>query len=234
MLRDRADGQVRGDLRELLADNTGLQALALQEVRDYHDVLSRVDGWDWYGVTDGPRGADQNGWLVREDIKADRLGTLDLGGDGWTTVTGHHHVGGIACSIRLEGWLHGESLHLPPSIDWVNGRPTGPAERVDDYRANMRQLLVHRHQHHAGARSGLTMVRQRERYGSDHPLVVFTVARVADRHGLLYVGDWNCRPGRDEGRFSVSWLGMHATMAVGKAPNTSGHGYGIDLPLVAR
>jgi hypothetical protein len=234
MLRDRPDGQVRGDIRELLADNPGLHALALQEVRDYHDVLSRVDGWEFHGTRSGPRGCDQNGWLVREDVHADRFGLLDLGGDGWTTVTGHHHVGAIAASIRLEGWLHGESLHLPVSVNWVHGRPVGPAERVDDYKANMRELMVHRKQHHGNAKAGLTMVRQRDRYGSDHPLVVFTVSRVDDRHGLLYVGDWNCRPGRDEGRFSVSWLGMHATMAVGMPPNAQGRLSGIDLPLVSR
>jgi hypothetical protein len=234
MLRDRPDGQVRGDIHQLLADHPGLHALALQEVRDYHDVLRKVPGWNWYGTTEGPRGADQNGWLVREDVQADRLNPLDLGGDGWTTTTGHHHVGAIAMGIRLETWLYGKSLHLPVSVDWRHGRPVGPAERVDDYKANMRHLLVYRHQVHPDAISGLSMIRQRDRYGSDHPLVTFTVSRVRDRTGLLYVGDWNCRPGRDEGRFSVSWLGMHARMSVGKPTNATGHLSGIDLPLLAR
>ena len=234
MLRDREDGQVRGQLDQLLTDNPGLHALALQEVRDYHDVLRKVDGWNWYGLTDGPRGSDQNGWLVREDVQADRVTPMDLGGDGWTTVTGHHHVGAIAVGIRLETWLHGKSLHLPVSVDWRHGRPVGPPERVDDYVTNMRHLMRYRLQHHPDAQSSLTMVRQRDRYGSDHPLVVFTVTRIGDQHGLLYVGDWNCRPGRDEGRFSVSWLGMHARMAVGKPPNAVGRLSGIDLPVLAR
>lgn len=234
MLRDRSDGQVRGNLRELLADHPGLHALALQEVRGYHDVLRRIPDWKLYGTSTGPRGADQCAWLVRDGVPADRLDTMDLGGDGWTTATGHHHVGAVATTVRLAGWLRAVSLHLPPSVNWVHGRPVGPPERVDDYRENMRRLMVHRHQHHPAARSGLTMVRQGGRYGSDHPLVTFTVAQLEDRHGLLYAGDWNCRPGRDEGRFSVSWLGMHAEMAVGKAANVSGPHGGIDLALVAR
>lgn len=198
MLRDRPDKRVRGDVRAILRDHD-LHALAWQEGHDYTDVLDKVPGYRNL-VRTGVRGADQNGWLVREDVDARGLHVVDLGGDGWTTTTGHHHVGVVATAVLLDGWLRAVSLHLPPSVDWEGGRPVGPPERVDDYVANMRRLL-----RYAAQRTG--------------------------PRGLLYVGDWNCRPGRDWGLASTSWLAKAAHMRIGQASNMSGAMHGIDYPM---
>lgn len=202
LLRDRSDGRARGDVRAILRDHD-LHALAYQEGHDYADALERVHPDYRLLVRRGGRGYDQNGWIVREDVTARGLHIVDLGGDGWTTVTGLHHVGLVATAVTLAGWLRGVSLHLPPSIDWPHGRPVGPAERVDDYIAAMRRLL-----RYAAQRTG--------------------------PRGLLYVGDWNCRPGRDEGFASASWLARAAFMRIGRAPNQSGALHGIDFPMVDR
>lgn len=230
-LRDRRDRIVRGNIHALLRDHPNLHALAVQEAHDYHDVLRRVDGYRLYAIAG--HGKDEQAWLVREDVKAGNLRALDLGGDGWTTVTGHHHPKDFALAITLAGWLRAVNLHLPPSVNWPNGEPVGPPERVDDFCCAMARLLQYRRRR-PDARGRLTNVRQQKRYGSDHPLVRFTVRRVGDHPGLLYVGDWNNKPGRDDGRCSVTRLGQQANMRVGRAAGLNGPLSGIDLPLLAR
>lgn len=229
-LRDRPDRRVRGNVRALLDDHP-VHVLFLQETRDYLDVLNRIPGYDLHAVT-RPRGADQNALLVREDLPTRNLRAADLGGDGWTTSTGHHHVGCKTTGVTV-GWCRCWSIHLPPSINWPHGKPVGPPERVDDYRNAMRTLAT-RARRATEADGRLTEVRQVDRYGSDHPAVTFKVTRVGDTPGLVYAGDWNCRPGRDEGDYTVSWLADQAGMTVGRAPNARGHLHGIDLPLVKR
>jgi hypothetical protein len=230
MLRDRKPNVVRGALLDIVDDHQP-HAIAVQEARDYIDVLKRVPGYELYAKY-APQGAEQNGWLVREDVRCGSLRVIDLGGDGWTTADGHHHVGILATGVVLGGWLRALSIHLPPSINWPHGKPVGPPERVDDYKANMRTLLRYADDRD-DCRSQLIDVKQREHYGSDHPLVTFKVRRVADRRGLLYVGDWNCRPGRDEGLYTASWLAERAHMEIGRVPNGEGHLWGIDFPMVA-
>lgn len=228
-LRDRADGAVRGNVRALLDDHP-VHALAVQEADDYHDVLAAVPGYRLHGRN--VRGDRSNAWLIREDVAGRDLDVFDLGGDGWTTVTGFHHVGLTAVGVTIAGWLRGYSVHLPPSINWPRRKPVGPAERVDDYVRAMQRLRTLANQSHSAAGGQLLDVRQRGHYGSDHPAVTFTVRQLQERLGLLYVGDWNCRPGRDEGLYTVSWLAREATMRVGIAPNRTGHLAGIDLPLL--
>lgn len=199
-LRDRRDPVARGNLEAILRD-FDLHALALQEARDYLDVLGRIDGFRPFIIRD--RGADQQPWLVREDVRASHKRAVPLGGDGWTTVDGHHHIASVAVAITLADWLRAVNLHLPPSIDWPGGQPAGPKERVDDYIANMKTL---------------------RRYAKRRP----------GARGLLYVGDWNNRPGRDDGAYSARWLAREAGMTIGKAPNASGGLHGIDFPMVDR
>lgn len=230
-LRDRPDRRVRGDARALLRDHPRLHFLAVQEAADYQDVLRHVDGYRLYSVPGTAK--DQQAWLVREDVQAGQLAAINLGGDGWTTVTGHHHPGDYALGITIAGWLRAVAVHLPPSIGWPHGEPVGPPERVDDYVGAMRKLLAYRNAR-PDARGRLTNVHQQRRYGSDHPMVRFTVKQVGDAPGLLYVGDWNCKPGRDEGTYSVSWLAAQGRMTVGKTQGLNGHLNGIDLPLLAR
>lgn len=233
-LRDRPDKRVRGDVRALLRDHPNLHALAVQEALDYHDVLGNVDGYRLMAKVATPA-QQQNCWLVREDVAASDTATIDLGGDGWTTVTGHHHPGDVALAVTIAGWLRAVVIHLPPSINWPPPErvPVGPPERVDDYRRAMARLLQYRRRR-PDARGRLVNVRQQGRYGSDHPMVRFTVRRVGGHDGLLYVGDWNNKPGRDDGLCSVSWLATQGNMRIGRATNLNGHLNGVDLPLLAR
>lgn len=229
MLKERQPKSAKAGLLELLKDYPHLQFVALQETRAYLDVIGRIDGYRAF-VKRRPRGADQQAWLVREDILAKRFTVVDLGGDGWTTHDGHHHVGDKAMALTIAGWLRAYNVHRPPSINWPHGKPVGPPERVDDYVDGMRWLRERAED--SPADGMLSNVRQGERYGSDHPVVRFTVERVGDARGLLYVGDWNNRPGRDDGYASVTWLAKEAGMTVGRAANMSGHLHGIDLPLL--
>lgn len=237
-LRDRRDGTVRGNVRQLLEDHP-LHALGINEAGDYHDVLARVPGYRLFGSTKR-RGDAENAWLVRDDVKAGGFALMDLGGDGWTTETNHHHVGLKVAGITIADWLRAFSIHMPPSIDWHPStgpvdkrRPVGPPERVDDFVVGMQRLRGRATQTgHRELDARLTDVVQRGRYGSDHPLVTFKVTRVGDRRGLLYVGDFNNKPGRDDGQFSVTWLADQAGMEVGKARHLGGHLSGIDIPMV--
>lgn len=234
-LRDRPDRRVRGDVHALLRDHP-LHALALNEAGDYHDVLGQVDGYRLFGSTK-QRGDSENAWLVREDVKAGGFALMDLGGDGWTTVTGHHHVGLKVAGVTIADWLRAFAIHLPPSVDWPkpDRRPVGPPERVDDFVRAMQRLRGRATQAGHGELDGrLEDVFQRARYGSDHPLVTFKVARVGQRRGLCYTGDWNNKPGRDDGAFSAQWLANQAGMQIGRAQHLGGHLSGIDFPLIKR
>lgn len=234
LLRDRPDRQARGDIMAILDDNPRLQGVATQEARDYADVLDRIPGWRYF-TKHTPRGADQNGWLVREDIVARSARAIDLGGDGWTTTTGHHHIGSVAMGIVLSDWLGAVSVHLPPSIDWKGGHPVGPDERVDDYIANMKRLVRLAKRAKDLGRVKVTDVKQHDRYDSDHHFVTFKVqAPASGKKGLLYVGDWNNRPGRDDGQYSVKWMAEHAGLRIHQAENAGGRGmWGIDYPVAS-
>lgn len=228
-LKDRPDKQVIGDIRRLTRE-LAPHAVALQETRDYLDVLERVPGYDLHADLSMP-GSDQNAFLVREDIAAKDVRCADLGGDGWTTVTGHKHVGCKTTSILLANWLRTYTIHLPPSINWPNGKPVGPSERVDDYKANMRALrkIALRADN---ATSRIREPRQVGRYGSDHPAILVKIMRVAEKRGLAMLGDFNCKPGRDEGEFTVGWLAREGGMRIAAVKGVKGHLSGIDNVLV--
>jgi len=201
MHRGRRPAAALDALQALVRDHDNPHALALQETRDYLPELREVDGYRLFARR-RPRGADQQAWLVRDDVKARRLVVRDLGGDGWTTTDGHHHVANKGIQVTIAGWLVGVNVHLPPSIDWPGGLPQGPPDRVQDYRENVLSLVA--------------------------------IARRRRRQGLLYVGDWNNRPGRDDGFVSTTWLAKQAAMTITPTRGAGGHLHGIDFPMVSR
>lgn len=224
----RQDGEVLRQLRQLV-DRHPVHALALQEAREYGQLLDRVPGYDSLGRADGLA------WLVRRDVAHKAQRVVEFGGrpDGWWNANGTRHQPTIGLAITLGGWLRAINVHMPPDIDWPDGRPQGPRERVDDLVAAM-TWLRQRSLNDPKAGSHLHDVAQRGRFGSDHPLVTFAVRRAGRRRGLCYVGDWNSRPGRDRGTYTPLWLAAEAQMALGIATGLEGALHGIDLPLVRR
>lgn len=129
---------VKDEVERLLTKHD-LDFLAVQEAKDYTDMLKRIKGYNYYTWETGGRGADENGFLVRDTLKVDKVKGKFFG-DGWTTVTGAFHVPSVMNTVRVDGWLHARTLHLPTPTNWVNGKLNATDERKDDYVACMKGL----------------------------------------------------------------------------------------------
>ena len=88
-----------------------------------------------------------------------------------------------AVSVRLAGWLRVASVHAPPAVDFVNGKPVGGDARVKSYQSLMQQLA-----------------KAANRVEGNHPDLA-----------LLYGGDWN-EPTGTHGPGSPHWLAQQAGM----------------------
>ena len=62
-------------------------------------------------------------------------------GGGWNTVRGGHAPPRAATAVQLAGWKV-VLAHQPPSVDWKDGRPVGPPNRVNTYKSLSTKLLA--------------------------------------------------------------------------------------------
>lgn len=142
VMRDRTQLQRRALVEWLAVTgvNQGIAAYALQEIRQYHDLLETVPGYDLYASTD-PDGVEHNGLLVRQDVpvRADEFRLTSK--VGWVTVTGANHDPSSIALATIDGWCRLGSVHEAPTVDWVNGKPIGPAKRVAVRVASARTLV---------------------------------------------------------------------------------------------
>lgn len=138
LLAGRAKIAVRKEVESFI-EKWDLGFLAVQEAADYALQLDAIPGFSYF-TGDTHRGSKQNGILVRDDIRVNRVRCLEYG-DGWTTVKGKHHLPLSQMQVCLDNWLLLRSIHLMTPSRWdASGKLEMPKERRDDYAAHMRAL----------------------------------------------------------------------------------------------
>lgn len=120
-------------------ENQNLDFLQLQEISGYHRELERIPGYKLITFP-GSKDRGETGVLVRDSIEA-KFPRSHQADSGWTNVRGGKAQPRAATSVRIAGWLRVASVHAPPGIDWVNGRPVGAPARVKSYQSLMQKLL---------------------------------------------------------------------------------------------
>lgn len=140
LLYGRDPEKVEAEVKALVKKHD-LQFLNVQEAADYFEVLRSIPGFNYYtGSKDAHRGMRNNGVLVLDDLRVDKVRTLHYG-DGWRTKTGSKSFGVTQQQVRLEGWFLDRSVHMPTPSHWEAGKIVHtPPERKDDLILNMRAL----------------------------------------------------------------------------------------------
>lgn len=180
-------------------DTFDLDFLALQEFSDYAQKIRRELRSHQLEAVSFDADHHQNAIVARQGlITPGSTRSVDLGGDGWTTADGQHHIATRMTTALLDGWLRVGSVHMPVTVDWTGParRPSGPADRVDDYTANARAL------------------------------VRFAQARQGTDRGLSILGDWNAHHDTDTGYASPAWIAEQAHLKIAApagAPPAGGH-----------
>jgi exonuclease III len=190
--RDRSPQQVQQKVGNF-AKSHDLDFIQLQEINGYHKALEKIPG---YHLVTFARSKDhgESGILVKDDLLAKREQYIQSEG-GWTTVRGGQAPPRAATAVQLAGWLKVVSVHQPPSVDWKNGQPVGPENRVKTFKSLSEKLLAF-------------AKRQLEKNPDQ---------------ALLIGGDWN-EPESTQGKWSPGWLAQQVGMATHGGVKTHGHG----------
>lgn len=190
--RDRSPGEVKDKLGTFAKRNK-LDFIQLQEINGYHKALESIPG---YHLVTFPKAKDhgESGILVKDSLLARQATSIQGEGGGWTTVRGGHAPPRAATAVQLAGWLKVVSAHQPPSVDWKNGEPVGPKNRVSTYKSLSEKLLAF-------------AKRQLEK----HP-----------EQALLIGGDWN-EEASTKGKWSPGWIAQQAGMATHGGAKTHGN-----------
>ncbi|MDP3158288.1 MAG: peptidoglycan-binding protein [Archangium sp.] len=117
-----------------------LDFIQLQEISGYHDALKKIPGYKLISFR-GSKDHGETGVLVRKDIDAKFAQSIEAD-TGWTNDRGGVAQPRAATSVRVAGWLRVASVHAPPGIDWVNGRPVGGEARIKSYQSLTKKLLA--------------------------------------------------------------------------------------------
>lgn len=191
--RDRNPQQVQKWLGDFAKKNK-LDFVQVQEINGYHKALEKIPG---YHLVTFPKSKDhgESGILVKDDLLTKQAKSIQGEGGGWTTVRGGHAPPRAAVAVQLAGWLKVVSAHQPPSVDWKNGKPVGPENRVSTYKSLSEKLL-------AFAKGEI---------------------KKDPSQGLLIGGDWN-EPASTQGKWSPQWIAQQAGMTTHGGVETHGHG----------
>jgi exonuclease III len=190
--RDRSPQQVQKKLGDF-AKSHNLDFIQLQEINGYHKALEKIPG---YHLVTFPKSKDhgESGILVKDDLLAKHAKYIQ-GEGGWTTVRGGHAPPRAATAVQLAGWLKVVSVHQPPSVDWKNGQPVGPENRVKTYKSLSEKLLA--------------FAKRQLKNNPDQ--------------ALLIGGDWN-EPASTRGKWSPTWIAQQAGMTTHGGVKTHGNG----------
>lgn len=197
--RDRNPQQVQKFLGDFAKKNK-LDFIQVQEINGYHKALENIPG---YHLVTFPKAKDhgESGILVKDSLMAKNASLIQGEGGGWTTVRGGHAPPRAAVAVQLAGWLKVVSAHQPPSVDWKNGHPVGPKNRVSTYASLSEKLL------------GFA-----KRQLKNNP-----------DQALLIGGDWN-EPASTKGKWSPNWIAQQAGMKTHGGAKTHGNA-SIDYEL---
>jgi hypothetical protein len=191
--RDRNPKQVQQWLGRFAKSNN-LDFVQVQEINGYHEALEKIPG---YHLVTFPKSKDhgESGILVKDDLLAKHAASIQGEGGGWTTVRGGHAPPRAATAVQLAGWLEVVSAHQPPSVDWKNGHPIGPENRVKTYESLSEKLLA------------------------------FAKQQLKSNPGqaLLIGGDWN-EPASTQGKWSPGWIAQQAGLTTHGGAKTHGNG----------
>ena len=195
----RKIGVVHDEVQIALMQND-LDILILQEAADYFHDLSRIGKYNYY-CGNSSVSHRQVGILVKETHHVTGFKALQAG-DGWTTISGAKHGPVATPQLRVNGELGIKGLHLPTPSLWVKGKLTGPAERIDDLKETMAQVM-----------NWLRPV-------------------VDDRPSLpkIAAGDWNESP-KTKGAYSPAWVASQTGAQIHTTDEKSPHG-NIDYFMV--
>lgn len=190
--RDRSPKQVQKWLGDFAKKND-LDFIQVQEINDYHKALENIPG---YHLVTFPKSKDhgESGILVKDSLLS-KPSSYIQGEGGWNTVRGGRAPPRAAPVVKLAGWLKVVSAHQPPSVDWKNGQPVGPENRVDTYKSLSEKLLA--------------FAKRQIKKNPDQ--------------GLLIGGDWN-EPASTKGKWSPGWIAQQAGMATHGGVKTHGNG----------
>ncbi|MDY7231910.1 peptidoglycan-binding protein [Hyalangium rubrum] len=190
--RDRNPQEVQKKLGNF-AKSHDLDFIQLQEINGYHKALEKIPG---YHLVTFPKSKDhgESGILVKDDLLTKHAQYIQ-GEGGWTTVRGGHAPPRAATAVQVAGWLKVVSVHQPPSVDWKNGQPVGPENRVDTYKSLSEKLLA--------------FAKRQLKNNPDQ--------------ALLIGGDWN-EPESTRGKWSPHWLAQQAGMNTHGGVKTHGNG----------
>ena len=190
--RDRNPNEVKQKLGAF-AKKHDLDFIQLQEINGYHKALEKIPG---YHLVTFPKAKDhgESGILVKDSLMT-RQATYIQGEGGWNTVRGGRAPPRAAVAVQLAGWLKVVSAHQPPSVDFKNGQPVGPPNRVKTFKSLSEKLLAFA-----------------QRQLKNNP-----------DQALLIGGDWN-EPASTKGKWSPAWIAQQAGMATHGGVKTHGNG----------
>jgi hypothetical protein len=135
-LRDRDPATVKKWVQRFLDDNR-IDVMTLNEGEDYFAALGTLDGYKRVGFNRS-RGQNKNYLLVRAGLDVADAWPRWLG-PGWFTVRGGLHPPLWATHAVVEG-VRFVVAHMPPTVDWKDGKPVGPSRRVKAYLSATDQL----------------------------------------------------------------------------------------------
>jgi peptidoglycan hydrolase-like protein with peptidoglycan-binding domain len=198
--RDRNPMEVKDTLGKFAKKNE-LDFIQLQEINGYHKALEKIPG---YHLVTFPKSKDhgESGILVKDDLLTKHASYIQ-GEGGWTTVRGGHAPPRAATAVQLAGWLKVVSVHQPPSVDFKNGQPVGPENRVKTFKSLSEKVLAFA-----------------KRQLQNNP-----------DQALLIGGDWN-EPASTRGKWSPNWIAQQAGMTTHGGLKTHGNGR-IDYEMSA-
>jgi hypothetical protein len=129
---------VVGKTVEHFLKSRDLDFMQLQEISQYRDVLKKIPGYKLITFKNS-KDHGETGVLVRDEIAAKNAQSIEAE-TGWTNTEGGVAQPRAATSVKLAGWLRVASIHAPPGIDWVNGRPVGGEARIKSYQSLTQKL----------------------------------------------------------------------------------------------
>ncbi|RKH52273.1 endonuclease/exonuclease/phosphatase family protein [Corallococcus llansteffanensis] len=184
------------------AKHNDLDFVQLQEINGYHKALEKIPGYHLVTFP-GAKDKGETGILVKDSLMEKQALSIQGEGGGWNTINGGHAPPRAATAVQLAGWLKVVSAHQPPSVDWKDGKPVGPPNRVSTYKSLSEKLLAF-------------AKRQLEKNPDQ---------------ALLIGGDWN-EPASTKGKWSPSWIAQQAGMVTHGSVKSHGHGK-IDYAMSA-